>query len=125
LTQLLLTISPDRDAEQMEQSTRQLRHELSELADVNSVDLAAAGEAPDRAKAGDPIAWGQLLLTLAASGGVLTTLVATAQTWLGTREHQTITVEIGGDKLQVTGIPSAQQQQLIDSWVAKHSADHS
>lgn len=56
------------DAKELEEVTRQLRNELLEL-DVEAVDLALAGEVPERAKAGDPIAWGTLLVTLAASGG--------------------------------------------------------
>ncbi len=73
-TQLLVTLDaePDTDAEDLERLTRQLREELSEL-DVQA-DLVTGGPAPANAKAGDDIAWGKLLLTLAVSGGAITTL---------------------------------------------------
>lgn len=120
LVKLMLTLSPGQDAEQLENSTRQLRRELADLR-VESVDLVRSGAVPDRAKVGDTVTKGQVLVTLAASGGVLTTVIGTLQTWLSLRERQSITLEIGGDKLQVTGISVTDQQRAIDAWIARHS----
>lgn len=119
--QLIVTLdaTPDTDAEDLERLTRQLRDELSEL-DVQA-DLMTSGSAPANTKAGDVIEWGTLLLTLAASGGVITALINAIQAWLTNRNQPaTITIEIGGDKLQITGNPSPEQQQLVKAFWQRH-----
>jgi hypothetical protein len=120
-TQLMLDIDagPDTDTEELAELTRQLRGALLEL-DVEAVYLVRAGEAPERAKAGDPITWGALLVALTASGGVLITLINTLQSWLTRHERRSVTLEIDGDKLEVTGISSEEQQRLINSWLSRH-----
>ena len=119
-TQLMVTLDaePETDSEDLERLTRQLREELSEL-DVQTV-LMIGGPVPVNTKAGDIITWGTLLLTLAASGGVITTLINVLQAWLTRHDRRCVTLEINGDKLQVTGISSAEQQQLIDAWLNRH-----
>ncbi|MEI2780146.1 MAG: hypothetical protein V9H25_02355 [Candidatus Competibacter sp.] len=119
--QLTVTLDaePDTDTEDMERLTRQLRDELSEL-DVQA-DFMTGGPAPANTKAGDVIEWGTLLLTLAASGGVITTLINAIQTWLTNRNQPAaVTVEMGGDKLQITGNPSPEQQRLIEAFLHRH-----
>jgi hypothetical protein len=120
-TQLMLNIKagPETNEEELAELTRQLREELLEL-DVETVDLVRTGEAPARAKAGDPVTWGALLVALVASGGVLTTLINTLQSWLARHERRSVTLEIGGDKLEVTGISSEEQQRLINAWLSRH-----
>ena len=68
----------------------------------------------------DPVTWGALLVALTASGGVLTTLVNTLQSWLTRHERRSVTLEIDGDRLEVTGISSQEQQRLIDTWLSRH-----
>ena len=119
--QLTVTLAaePDTDMEDLERLTRQLRDELSEL-DVQA-DLVTGGSAPANTKAGDVIEWGTLLLTLAASGGVITALINAILTWLTNRNQSaTITIEIGGEKLQITGNPSPEQQQLVKAFLHRH-----
>lgn len=119
-TQLLVTLDaePDTDAEDLERLTRQLREELVEL-DVQA-DWMTGGPVPVNTKAGDPITWGMLLLTLAASGGAITRLINVLQAWLTRHDRRCVILEINGDKLQVTGITSAEQQRLIDAWARRH-----
>lgn len=119
--QLIVTLDaePDTDADDLERLTQQLRNELSEL-DVQA-DFVTGGPAPTNAKAGEVIEWGTLLLTLAASGGVITTLINALQAWLTNRNQlATITIEIGGEKLQITGNPSPEQQRLIEAFLQRH-----
>ena len=106
-------------AEEMEQLTRQLRDELLEL-NIKEVALVRAGKTPAKAKAGDPIIWGSLLLTL-ASGGVLTGVITFLQSWLSRRDQRKISLEINGDKLELTGISSKEQKRLIDLWLRRNS----
>jgi len=117
---LNLHTGPEVDVEELEKHTLQLKKELIEL-DVEAVDFVSAGESPEKVKAGDPITWGTLLLTLAASGGVLTSLISALQSWLTTRDRRSVTLEIDGDKLEVAGISSEEQRRLIDAWLSRHS----
>lgn len=120
--QLKLNIDtgPEGDVEELEVLTRQLMEDLLAL-EVETVDLVASGEKPKRAKAGDPITWGTLLLTLAASGGVLTTLINALQSWLTRHDRHKLSLAIGGDKLEVTGISSEEQRRVIEAWLSRHS----
>jgi len=118
--QLMLRIDagPGSDNQEMEQLGRQLRAALLEL-DVDAVDYTHVSKAPAGAK-GDPITLGTLLVTLAASGGLLTTLINTVQSWLTRQERHAVTLEIGGDKLVITSSSSEQQQRLIDDFISHH-----
>lgn len=117
---LALDIAPEADAEEAERLTRQLRRELLEL-DVESADLVREGEAPAKAKAGDPVAWGELLLTLAASGGALTALVKALQAWVTRQNQSSLSLEIDGDKLEVTGASTEERERLIMAWLSRHT----
>ena len=120
--QVILNIDAGQedDPEEIERFTQQLREELTEL-DVEAVDLVRAGETPAKAKVGDPITWGTLLLTLAASGGVITTVINVLQSWLTRQERRSISLEIDGDKLEIKGISSKEQQRLINEWRSRHT----
>ena len=117
---LMLNINAgaDADVKDLEQLTYYLKGELAGL--DGDVDLVRAGETPKKAKAGDPVIWGKLLLALTASGGVLTTLIGVLKSWLTSHERRSVTLEIDGDKLEVTGISSKEQQQLINAWLSRH-----
>lgn len=121
IRQATLTLNAGREVEdeELEQLTQQLRRELLEL-DVEAVELLRSGKAPSKAKAGDAITWGSLLLTLAASGGVLTTLIQVLQSWLTRHEQRSLTLEIDGDRLEITGVSSKEQERLIEAWLGRH-----
>ncbi|MEH1893130.1 MAG: hypothetical protein V7K92_28185 [Nostoc sp.] len=116
---LHIDTNQETDAQELEQLTQQLRNELLEL-NVESADLVQAGEEPDKAKVADPISWGTIIVTLLATGGVVATLINAIQSWLTRHERRSITLEIDGNKLQITGISSEEQQQLIDAWIKRH-----
>lgn len=117
---ILLNIDagPEADEEEVADLTRQLREELEEL-DLDAIGHVRSGETPAGAK-GDPLTLGTLLVTLAAQGGVLTTLISQIQSWLPRHGRGAVTLEIGGDKISVTTASSEQQQQLIDAFVSRH-----
>jgi hypothetical protein len=120
MRQVILTLDAglEADAEDLESLTRQLREELWEL-DVEAVDLVRAGKLPEKAKAGDPITWGALLLTF-ISGGGLAALIGLLQSWLTRHGQSSVMVRIGDDELTVTGQPTEQQQQVINAWLSRH-----
>lgn len=117
--QVLLNLGegPELDAEEKERATRQLQEELMEM-DMDAVDFVTSGKAPAKAKAGDPITWGMLLLTLVNAGGVLTTLIGVLQSWLTRHNQRSISLEVNGNKIDVQDITSEDQKRLIDSWIS-------
>lgn len=114
-----LHADPDIDAEEMAKLTRRLRGELLDL-DVNAVQPAVSGEAPDDAKGVDPLALSALLVQFTDSG-ILHSLVNVVRSWLGRQQLGSITLTLDGDSLKLRGVSSAEQQQLIDLWVARHA----
>ena len=123
--QVTLFIGSDSDFETdpedlEEEFTKSLRLEILSL-DVDAVGLLNAVESPNKTKVGDPISWGVIIVTLLATGGVITTLINAIQAWLTQNERRSITLEINGDKLQITGISSAEQKRLMDSWIDRNT----
>ena len=61
-------------------------------------------------------------MTLAASGGVLTTVITAIQAWLRDRRSSSVTLKLDGDELILTGGGpySAQQKRAIDLWLSRH-----
>jgi len=121
MEELIVNISrlPDDDEEILEPLTHRLRLELIEL-DVQKVDVVRSGEAPEGARAGEMIPlWGQLAVSV--TGIVVPAVVSRVKSWLGGDEDRSVTLEIEGDKLQVTGVSSKQQDELIKTWLGRHS----
>jgi len=115
----------DDDPEELERITHNLRDDLNELGAVEKVDLVkqADKEAPKGSKSGgDIVTLGSMLVTLGASAAstVIPNLANTLQSWLTRNERHKISLEIGGDKLEVTGISDKEQQKLIDTWISSH-----
>lgn len=106
------------DAEEIARLGQQLREDILQL-DVDSVEFVRSGAAPAGAK-GDPITLGALAITLAP--GLITSLFTLLQSWLTRHEKSSVTIELGKDKLMVTGNPSKEERQLIETLLARHQA---
>lgn len=104
------------DAEEVAQFSQRLRREIQQL-DVEAVDLVREGTAPAGAK-GDPVTLGTLAVTLAPVA--LTSLFGLLQTWLARHDKATVTIEMGNDKLTLTGSPSKEQRQVIEAALQRH-----
>jgi hypothetical protein len=118
LSTLKLMIIEELDdvTDDIETLTINLRQDLLEL-DIESVDIERDNEKPKESKTGEPFTWMTLLLTLIASGGVLTTLINAIQSWLTRNERRSIILEINGDKLEIQGVRSKDQRRLTDAWI--------
>ncbi|MGC2571777.1 MAG: hypothetical protein WA364_09725 [Candidatus Nitrosopolaris sp.] len=116
------------DPEEIERITHNLRDDLTEVDTIEKVDLikkeADKKEAPKGSKAGGEIVTlGSMLVTLGASAAsiAIPNLANTLQSWLTRNERHKLILEIGGDKLEVTGISDKEQQRLIDTWISRHT----
>ena len=119
---VILEPSPEIDTETFQEMTYRLREEIIRL-DVEGVATEKSGEVPTGTKAGDPVTWGTLLITLAASGGIITSLINLLQSWLMRNKQSTIIIEADSDRLELTGISSKDQRRLIDEWISNHKLD--
>jgi hypothetical protein len=118
---LELDFATDSDAEELEQSTVRLYRRLRE-SQVESVARAPGGTAPDGTRAVDPASIGVLLVTLVKSAPGLKSLVTTVWQAMPRDQPRKVKLKIGTDTLELSNASAEQQQQLIDSWVARHAA---
>jgi hypothetical protein len=111
------------DPQELEEITRLLHDELSELKYVDSIEYTKNNDAtiPEGSKGIEGIMEvGSLLVTLATSSGVLEGITGTIQSWMQRTGQQKITMEINGDKIEITGITSENQDKLVEAWINKH-----
>jgi hypothetical protein len=92
---------------------------------IEKVDLVTkeGEQAPEGSKAGAEVAaLGSLLVTLGASAAssIIPNLANTLQSWLTRHERRKISLEIGGDKLELACISDKEQERLIDTWINRH-----
>lgn len=117
---LLVQVQPvgDDDVGELLDLTSMLRSELLAL-DVSDVRPLEAAAAPEGAKGLGAIA-GWLAVQLGSIEGVRAT-VDLIRGWVG-RTHREVEVRIGDDVLKVSGATSAEQEKIIDAWLARHAA---
>lgn len=119
LARVVVVADPHADAQERDELVQRLRAEVAEQ-EFDLVPDPVAGPVPGGAKAGDPAGVGSLVIALAASGGVLTSLIALLQAWLLRGSARTLVVEIDGDRLELTGATSVERQRLTDVWLRRH-----
>ncbi|MEU9141964.1 hypothetical protein AB0D33_39535 [Streptomyces sp. NPDC048404] len=121
---VLLGLVPDgaAHAEESERLALRLRAELR-LLDVHSLRLVTEGVPPEGAKGVGPLTAGAVVLALSAPGGVLTSLVALVQDWLGRQSaRHRVSVTVDGDTVELEQATPEERRQLIDAFVRRHGA---
>jgi hypothetical protein len=109
---------PGSDPDELMEVTGRLRAELLEL-DVAAVDPVSEATAPERAKGLATLA-GWLVVQFGTVNG-LRAVVNVVRGWAA-RTNREVEVSCGGDVLKVTGVTSAQQEKIIDAWLARYAA---
>jgi hypothetical protein len=115
-----LQAAPGADAEELAQLAGRLRAELLDL-DVDAVRQPERGEAPEESKGAGWLAAGELAVRLVTSPEVLAAVIAGIRSWLGRNSARSVKLTLGGDALEVSGVSSAEQDRLIELWVARHA----
>ena len=115
-----LHAASDTDAEELAELAARLRAELLDL-DVDAVRQAARGEAPEGSKGVGLLAAGALVVRLVTSPEMLASVIAGIRSWLGRNRVRSVKLTLDGDALEVSGVSSAEQDRLIDLWVARHA----
>jgi hypothetical protein len=116
-----LMAGPDTDDHELAELAYRLRAELLDL-DVETVDLAAAGQAPADAKGIDLLAVGALIVRFARRPGVLRSVVSGLRSWAGRQQVSSVKLTLDGDTLEITGPHSAAQDRAVDLWIARHAS---
>jgi len=104
------------DQEELALLGQRLRRDIQQL-DVETVDFVHEGSAQAGAK-GDPAAIASLAVTLAPI--VLKSLFDLVQSWSARHNNASVTIEMGADKLTMTGSPSKEQLAIIQAVLQKH-----
>jgi hypothetical protein len=122
-TELSVNVTVQADADADDEELSALRDYIRVMLTEHEFDVAeypiAAG-APADAKGADPVSVGSLVVALAASGGALTTLIGALQAWLQRSSARQVVIEIGGDRLEITGATSEERRRLSAVWLARH-----
>jgi hypothetical protein len=113
-----LEIDPDRDLRDLEQASANLRSELSRLDGIASVEPLPIGEAPAGSRAADAVSVGSILMTLAASGGVISSLIGVLREWAGRDEKRKVVLQIGEDKIELAGVRAQDEKQLVETFLS-------
>jgi hypothetical protein len=112
---------PGADVEELAQLTDRLRTELLDL-DVDAVQQPVRGEVPEDSKGASLAAVGELLVGLVTSPEVLVSIISGVRSWLRRNRVRSVKLTLDGDALEVGGVSSAEQDRLIELWVARHAA---
>ncbi|WJY53596.1 hypothetical protein QRN89_29590 [Streptomyces chengbuensis] len=112
------------DAEALQLLLEALQEDLLAL-DIDRVEQAEAGPAPEGSRAGVAEAVGALLVVLAPSLPLLEGLVGVVQSWLERTGGRSATLEIDGRRLELTGVSRADQRRLTDAWLGAVMVDRS
>jgi hypothetical protein len=115
---LVLKVRPttDEDDEELAEQAGRLRAQLLDL-DVDSVDRVPDDQQIGGAKGLETLI-GWLTVRLGSEG--LRTVVAAVIAWASRTGHN-VEISYGGDTLKVTGVTSAQQERIINDFLAHHS----
>jgi len=117
-------VSVDAGADADESETAELAARLQAELVAHDLDpVVPATTAPAGTKGIGTGDLGSLLVVLAASGGVLTTLVGMLQAWLLRQSGSRLLLEVGGDRIELTGTSDEERRRALDLWLARHEAD--
>jgi hypothetical protein len=108
------------EVEEVAELTRQLRRTLLEL-DVDAAEPVPAGQVPPDTKAVEALALGGLLVSLVNASGLLASVVEAIQSWVVGRGPRSVRLELDGDVLEVSGVSSRRQDELIKVWLDRHA----
>jgi hypothetical protein len=117
---LRLDAGPDSDDEELDRHTEQLRRRLLEL-DVENAYRPAVSDAPEGARAIDAATMGLIVVQLLPVLPALHDIVQIVRVWLSQHPDRTATLEIDGDRIEVSGISMEEQRELIRIWTDRHA----
>lgn len=110
----------DTDDEELAELTSRLRAELLQL-DVAAVESASDGQPPADAKAIGLLAIGGLIVRFVLRPDALRGIISAVWSWTNRQRACSVKLTLDGDSLEITGPRSAEQERLVDLWIARHA----
>ncbi|MFC4015030.1 caspase domain-containing protein [Nonomuraea purpurea] len=110
------------DPQELDEATARLRAELLDLDVV--VSAAEAGQAPEGTRAVLSFTLGGLVVALAGTE-LLGAIVNAITAWLTRNRHRSVKLDIEGDVLELTGIRSDEQRELVEVWLRRRQGEPS
>ncbi len=107
------------DRERADEDVQYLISELSQL-DVDRIERASAGAAPEGTRAGGAVELGALLVAVGGSGAVLPMLVGLVRDWVSRRGSGSVKLTIGGDSLELSGVSGKDQHRVLEEFLRRH-----
>jgi hypothetical protein len=117
---MLITIESDGDARELDELRIDLSDELA-LLPLHGIDEVSDGPVPANARAADVTSLSQLLVTFGPS--TLTAVATVVQAWLGRSNARKVSLKLGDDSITLSRASAADQRQLLDAFIDKHSAE--
>ncbi|MFC7494874.1 MULTISPECIES: hypothetical protein [unclassified Nocardioides] len=124
MTEIVLAVSEDgADDVRLDDLGRLLRDELLQLPEAASVDALTTGEAPPGTRGGLVAEAGALVITAPPNVAALVAIVGSVWRWLrrGGSTGRRIRLEVDGDVIELSGATDAQQEKLIEEWIARRA----
>lgn len=110
---------PDADPEEIDALTRGLRAEILEVDEVDRVEQATGGPAPDGSKGLDVAAIGALVVGVAPGIQAVAKVIEVVRGWLANRSPSTPPLQMSiGDKTITIVASAEQQEELVAAFVA-------
>jgi hypothetical protein len=116
---VVLRVQPasDEDNSELADMTRRLRSRLLDL-DVEGIDPVIDTLQPKGAKGLEAlVGW----LTVRLGKEMLRKVIGEVVEWAA-HTHNTVEITYNGDSLKVTGVTSAQQERLVNDFLARHAS---
>lgn len=101
----------EADAEDLECLASELLMELRDIDEVEAAPGEAREAAPEESK-GPAVDWGSVAVKILSAGG-LGSLVTALANFLNRDRDRSVTLEINGNKLQVSNLSKADAQELV------------
>jgi hypothetical protein len=118
MLQLKVHIKPEKedDKQEIDSLSRNLRDDLSNLDQVEDVQLSYEKPPPD-SRALDGVTLGSMVIDI-VGGKAVEHITQTVQRWIERNENRTVTiVGADGQKIELKGVSGKDQGKVIDAWV--------
>jgi hypothetical protein len=121
MTDVLVTVDagPGADSAEITELTLLLRDELVEH-ELDAVLLPSPAPPGTKGFGSGDIT--SILVVLATSGGVLTTMVGVLQAWLVRNSGSQVELEVGGERIVLTPTTEDERKRMLDVFLARHEA---
>jgi hypothetical protein len=112
-------VDDDLEPLELEEATRRMRDALLQL-EVEEVDNASGGSAPEGSKSADFAVLGGLVITLLQTPQLFQSVFGVLGTWLSGRSARTLKITLDGDTLELGAASDDERRAVVETWLERH-----